>query len=156
MFFIFGTRVKQKEISAGSFYCPHCRTQRAYKLMQVGQYFSLYFIPLFRIKDLGQHVVCQHCQQAYKPEVLNMKIPVEQTLTARDRLVLSIRKELEEGMPVHMMKRKLLSQKMDELSVDQYVGEALKGKIISCNECGFEYISGVQRCLNCNSELPQL
>lgn len=153
MFFIFGTRVRQKEISSGNFYCPHCRTQRAYKLMSVGQYFSLYFIPIFRIQDLGQQVVCQHCQQGYKPEVLNMKAPISQNLTARDRLVLSIRRELEEGMPVHMMKRKLISQKMDEPSVEQYVGEALDGKTINCNECGFEYIAGLAKCLNCNSEL---
>ncbi|MBI9050924.1 MAG: zinc-ribbon domain-containing protein [Anaerolineaceae bacterium] len=121
--------------------------------MQVGQYFSLYFIPLFRIKDLGQYVVCQHCEQSYKPEVLNMKVPVEQILTARDRLVLSIQKELQEGMPVHMMKRKLISQKMDEPTTEQYVSEALDGKTISCTECGFEYIAGVQRCLNCDREL---
>jgi hypothetical protein len=121
--------------------------------MQRGQYFSLYFIPVFRIKDLGQAVVCQHCEQAFDPVVLTRKAPIEQTLSARDRLILSIRKELEEGMPVHMMKRKLISQKMDEPSVDHYVGEALDGKVVTCKECGFEYIAGVERCLNCNREL---
>ena len=153
MFVVFGTKNRYKEISSGSFFCPHCNTNREYKLMQRGQYFSLYFIPVFRIKDLGQVVVCQHCEQAFDPVVLTRKAPVEQNLTARDRLILSIRKELIDGMPVHMMKRKLQGQKIDELTVDQFVKEALAGNVVTCSECGFEYIAGVSRCLNCNSEL---
>jgi hypothetical protein len=69
---IWGSRGREKEMSSGQFYCPKCATLRPYKFKRVGKYFTLYFIPLFETKKLGEYVECQHCHQTFNPEVLNL------------------------------------------------------------------------------------
>jgi hypothetical protein len=150
MFFIFGLNDRQKEISSGSFTCPHCGAIRNYKLMHAGRYFSLYFLPIFKVKDLGEYVACQTCKHIYQPEVLNQKFP-----SAEDRLVASVRTELESGLPLHMMVQKLVSQGMGQTTADQLVQRAVGADKITCTQCGFAYINGVQRCYNCGSQFTQ-
>ena len=41
-----------------------------YELKEVGKYFTLYFIPIVKTKDLGGYVECQTCLQTFYPEVL--------------------------------------------------------------------------------------
>ncbi len=150
MIFIGGLSDRQKEVSSGSFTCPHCGVPRPYKLMKAGRYFSLYFIPLFRTKDLGEYVQCQHCQRTFDPQVLSYK-----GLSATERLEQEIRKELQSGMPLHMMVEKLISQHMDRTTADLYVKRAAGGQTVTCTQCKFDYLHGVERCLNCGSELNQ-
>jgi hypothetical protein len=148
MIFIGGLSDRQKEVSSGSFTCPHCGVPRPYKLMKSGRYFSLYFIPLFRTKDLGEYVQCQVCQRMFDPQVLSYKGP-----SASERLVQDIRKELQTGMPLHMMVEKLVNQKMDRNTAELYVKQAAAGETVTCAQCKFVYLHGVERCLNCGSTL---
>jgi len=148
--FIFGLKDRQKEVSSGSFTCPHCGVPRPYKLIQAGRYFSLYFIPIFRTKDLGQYVHCQHCQHMYDLQVLTYKAP-----NPSERLTQEIRKELQSGMPLHMMVEKLIARQMDRTTADAYVHQAAENKTVTCSKCKFVYLLGVDRCLNCGSVLAK-
>jgi hypothetical protein len=69
---IFGSRNRIKEVARGVFLCPFCRSRQPYVLKRAGQYFTLYFIPLFQIKNLGEFVECQNCAKTFNPEVLNL------------------------------------------------------------------------------------
>ncbi len=148
MIFIGGLSDRQKEVSSGSFTCPHCGIPRPYKLMQAGRYFNLYFIPIFRTKDLGQYVQCQICQRNFDPQVLTYKAP-----SASERLEQEIRQELQSGMPLHMMVEKLIAQKMDRTTAELYVKRASEGETKTCTQCSFVYLHGVERCLNCGTSL---
>ena len=148
MFFIAGLADRQKEINSGSFNCPNCGVPRPYKLMRNGRYISLYFIPLLRVKDLGEYVECQVCKHLYKPEVLNYQAP-----SADERLVQSVRDELANGLPLHMMVQKLIAQGIDQPTAEQLVQRACNGNEIPCSQCGFVYLKGVKRCFNCGNSL---
>jgi transcription elongation factor Elf1 len=74
---IWGSRGREKVLSSGQFYCPKCNTMRPYKLKSVGRYFTLYFIPLFQTKKVGEYVECQFCHQAFKSEILDYRLPVQ-------------------------------------------------------------------------------
>ncbi|MEP7288690.1 MAG: zinc-ribbon domain-containing protein [Chloroflexota bacterium] len=72
---IFGSRNRTVKKAAGEFFCPKCRAVRLYQLKKVAQYFTLYFIPIFPIKQLGEYVECEFCKTTYRPEVLNLNRP---------------------------------------------------------------------------------
>ncbi len=67
---IFGTKGRIKEVGSGQFVCPRCRAMRLYKRKHAARYFTLYFIPVFKIKDLGEFVECQTCGGTFQTAVL--------------------------------------------------------------------------------------
>lgn len=75
MIVIWGSRTRIIELGTGYFFCPRCNTKRWYVHKRAARYFTLYFIPLFQTRNLGEYIECGHCNQTYKPEVLNYKPP---------------------------------------------------------------------------------
>ncbi|WP_341366536.1 TerB family tellurite resistance protein [Yoonia sp. BS5-3] len=71
-FIIWGWRGRQREVGAGEFYCPDCRDRRGYRLVAVARWFTLYWIPLFKTKELGQFVECTTCKSTFNERVLEM------------------------------------------------------------------------------------
>ena len=145
---IWGSKGREIELASGQFYCPKCDASRPYKRKRIARYFTLYFIPLFQIENLGEAVECQICRQAYKPEILNYTPPSHE-----ERLLLVIRGELDSGTPIHMVQRKLVNSGMDEdaaqKAVDLAVGDVRK----TCQKCGYSYRETVARCSNCSDLL---
>ena len=145
---IWGTRGRQIEISSGQFHCPKCDTTRPYKRKRVAQYFTLFFIPLFQIKNLGEFIECQFCHQSYKPEVLSYKPP-----SPAERLLVTVRKELETGTPIHMVQQKLIANGVDQESAKKLTDLATGGVQVTCSKCGFTYLGTIKLCTNCGSSL---
>lgn len=69
---IYGRKSREIEVASGQFHCPKCDDQRPYIHKQVARYFTLFFIPLFKINTLGEYVECQTCRRAFKPEILGL------------------------------------------------------------------------------------
>jgi hypothetical protein len=67
---IWGWRALTKTVSRGNFFCPDCGQQQAYSRRLVRRFFTLYFIPLFPTKTLGEYIECDVCKNAYKDKVL--------------------------------------------------------------------------------------
>ncbi|SHF85226.1 RDD family protein [Pedobacter caeni] len=67
MLVIFGTKPVGTTIQQGSFSCPNCRTERNYLLKRYKNYFTLFFIPLIPMKDLGDSAECLVCRKSYVP-----------------------------------------------------------------------------------------
>jgi hypothetical protein len=72
---IWGSKNRQQTVTSGQFFCPKCATERQYKHVRVSRYFTLYFIPLFSTKALGEYVECQQCGQTYSLDVLKLVPP---------------------------------------------------------------------------------
>jgi hypothetical protein len=68
---IIGCRTRLKEVGMGRFHCPACKSTQTYRRKRMTQYFTLYFIPIFPMGSLGEHVQCQRCRRAWRPEVLD-------------------------------------------------------------------------------------
>lgn len=69
-FLVWGFRGRNKKMSEGEFYCPDCGTYRIYFLMMVKRWFTLYWIPLFPTKELGEFAECQSCKSTFNKGVL--------------------------------------------------------------------------------------
>lgn len=70
---IWGSKGREIEESSGTFHCPECKRETSYTLKRLGQYFTLYFIPLFQTKELAKFVECSECKTQFKPEVLEYR-----------------------------------------------------------------------------------
>src|SRR5438045_828816 len=101
---IWGSTGREKELASGRFYCPQCDSEQPYQHVRYSRYFTLYFIPLFPMENLGECIKCQSCQQTYKMEVLDYKPP-----TDAERLLIAVRADLESGTPLQMAQRKLIN-----------------------------------------------
>lgn len=67
---IWGSRGITSSLAKGLFHCPQCEQQRSYDHKKVRRFFTLYFIPLIPLENLGEYVECQFCKGTYKEEVL--------------------------------------------------------------------------------------
>jgi hypothetical protein len=82
---IYGHKSREIDIASGQFNCPKCDAQRPYVHKRVARYFTLFFIPLFKTKTLGEYVECQVCRRAFKPEILGLVSFEESGTDARVR-----------------------------------------------------------------------
>ena len=106
MIIIFGNKVRYKTLSTGQFYCPQCKAQRDYELRQGRNWFSIYFIPIIPLNQLGEFVTCLTCGTNFQQEVLAMPIPSN---TPLDRMTREARADLDGGTPIEMARQKLIN-----------------------------------------------
>jgi hypothetical protein len=132
MIIIWGSTGREIEIDRGDFHCPACGRKQPYKQVQVARYFTLYFIPLFKTRELGQYVKCLMCKQAFTTDVLDNYSPPSALL------IRSVRRELDSGASMLEAKKKLLAAGLDEQVADKVVvaagGAELSMPCPSCRE----------------------
>lgn len=150
---IWGTRGRETEIGTGTFYCPKCDNQRPFTRKKVGSYFTLFFVPLFEIKKLGEYLQCAECNTTFKPEVLSIK-----ALTPEQRHVLTVKRDLESGTPHQMAQTKLINAGIDTKAAAQIVNQASPAEMRECDVCHLTFIAGITKCSNCGGQLslPQI
>ncbi len=67
---IWGSRGRLIKKGEGNFFCPNCKEDRDYILKRSASYFTLFWVPLFQIKNHGEFVECQHCESSYQSNIL--------------------------------------------------------------------------------------
>ena len=72
MFLIFGWRTIAQTISSGEFSCPGCGQDQLYETKSYRRWFTLFFIPVIPLNDLGEAVVCTACESEYEIGVLSI------------------------------------------------------------------------------------
>ena len=145
---IFGTRERNVELDSGQFYCSQCDATRPYKRYRAATYFTLFFIPLFRVQDRGEYVECQVCQHRFRPEALAGQPP-----SPIERLLAPTRADLESGTPVQMAQQKLINASVDVNTARTIVDRALGPGRVSCLSCGLSYHERMRHCSSCGAPL---
>ncbi|MBN9522750.1 zinc-ribbon domain-containing protein [bacterium] len=145
---IWGSRGREIEQRSGQFHCPQCDNEQEYRLYRVATYFTLYFIPLFETEHHGNYVKCGGCRGQYKPEVLDYKPP-----SAAERMILSVRADLESGTPVEMTRTKLVNAGLQENTADEVVALAAGDDRLRCAACNLSFVRSVPRCAACGGGL---
>ncbi len=70
---IWGSRTRFSTTDEGVFYCPAERGNRPFQKTMAKRWFTLYFIPVFPTKELGEVVECQMCQGQFNTGVLDLR-----------------------------------------------------------------------------------
>ena len=71
MFVIFGIALRTKQLGSGSFLCPLEKEQKGYRHIGQSEWFSLFFIPILKVRDGQSYVECQSCGSRYPASVLD-------------------------------------------------------------------------------------
>jgi transcription elongation factor Elf1 len=150
---IFGTSNRFKTVQSGTFYCPHCQTTRNYELKQGKRYFSLYFVPLIPMGDLGQFVECQTCHLTFHPDILNLKQPAPK-LTLADQLN-AVKGRLLDGAPVEYVVRDLNSAGLDRDVALNLVNASVGSGRKFCRNCNLSYAPNIASCAECGGTLTE-
>ncbi len=149
MFFILGARDRTIEVAAGYFFCPACGRLRRYTRRRLARYFTLYFLPIFQLEALGEMIQCQACQGTYRVEDLERAA----RLVTDAELLKAVKAELQRGLPIHRLQRRLLDDGMDRGDVARIVDQASHGQQRTCPHCQFSYLASVRYCTNCGCAL---
>jgi hypothetical protein len=150
---IFGTKPRMKTIGSGTFYCPRCQTNRQYELKQGKNYFTLYFVPIFPVGDLGELVECQTCHMTFKSDVLKLKPPTPKADLAS--MLNSVKSNLEGGQSVEYLLRDLVSAGLERDIALNMVKSAIGEQRRQCPNCGLTYAANVNTCSECNVSLNE-
>lgn len=78
---IYGTRTSESTIGQGGFDCPRCRTPQGFRHVVMKRWFTLYFIPVIPLGQVGEQVECLGCCSRFAPEVA-IGLPGTETLSA--------------------------------------------------------------------------
>lgn len=150
---IFGTKAKFETISQGKFYCPHCQAQRGYALKRGKKYFSLYFIPIFPMGELGEFVECNTCGITYAPAVLTRKVSKPQPDAVR--LLNTIKRQLDNGIALEYVIRDLTSEGLDRDVADNLINTVSGEGRKRCPDCELTYVANVAQCQECGTALVE-
>ena len=67
---IFGLRVFYRTMAQGMFYCRRCGGDREYRHRAGRRWFTVFFLPIIPLNQVGEHVQCTTCRTRYVTEVL--------------------------------------------------------------------------------------
>jgi predicted nucleic acid-binding Zn ribbon protein len=150
---IFGTRPRMKTIGSGTFYCPKCQTTRNYERKQGKNYFTLYFVPIFPVGDLGEFIECQTCHTTFETDVLKLKPPPPKL--DLPTMLNGLKFNLESGQPVEYILRDLVSAGLERDIALNNIKTAIGDQRRHCPKCGLSYATNVNVCSECNEPLGE-
>ena len=151
---IFGTKAKYKTIGSGQFFCPHCQKTRNYEHKHAKNYFSLYFIPIIPLNDIGDFIECQSCRMTYKQEVLDFKPSKPQPDAAR--MLNAIKANLEKGRSIEYVISDLTAEGLDRDIAGNMVTMVIGDSRVVCPECDLTYAASVKSCPDCQAMLQRI
>jgi uncharacterized tellurite resistance protein B-like protein len=68
---IWGSKARMSAEGGGRFFCPHCDVERAYFDQKVQTYFTMLYVPVFKVGKSSGFIECKTCKSTYAREVLS-------------------------------------------------------------------------------------
>jgi RNase P subunit RPR2 len=148
---IFGFGSRTRKTGSGQFTCPRCGVPRSYTQKKARRYFTLYFIPLIPLGELGEFIECDVCHTAYQSAVLTYKAkPAPRDLAAQ---LNDLKYVLEGGTSVEYALRDLTAAGLDREVARESVRAAIGTARRVCPQCQLHYAVNVSTCKECGTIL---
>ncbi|WP_242901672.1 hypothetical protein [Actinomadura terrae] len=80
MLLVFGLTAVFRTVSDGTFHCPHCGGDRAYRRRSGRRWLTVFFVPLVPLWRLGQAAECRTCRRRFPVSAL--RTPTAQQMAA--------------------------------------------------------------------------
>jgi hypothetical protein len=111
---------KSQKLFASEFFCPNCRTIRAYHLKPMSEEISLAPLPFKGVNEPSDVIECRTCGTAFDPDILLRSI---QSLF---KLAGTTRYQLDKGISPGFLKLQLISEGLNENFAEQLISLALQ------------------------------
>lgn len=72
MLVIIGIRPITRTTRRGVFECPECAAPRPFARQRVQRRFTVFFVSMLPLDDLGEYIECQHCRCTFRTSVLEI------------------------------------------------------------------------------------
>ena len=181
IFIIFGANTRFKTVDEGEFYCPYENATRHYERKKAALWVTLYFLPLFPIKQQDEVIECRSCGRTYNVDVLDNPAryqhlrqqqmqwqgqpgtksrfePDFEPRTTRTqgqadpvKLVNNMKARLQDGTPIEYIVRDLTAAGFDRDVVLQMINAQIGSERRYCPDCGLTYAPNVSQCPECGS-----
>jgi transcription elongation factor Elf1 len=148
---IFGTKVRKKTIKSGQFFCPRCGTSRPYNHQKGTRYFTLYFIPIIPMGEMGEFIECGVCGNMFQLDVLKIKQPQPRADLAG--MLNTLKTRLDGGVPIEYAVRDLTAVGLELDMARKAVDNAIGTQRNVCKACGLTYSPAVITCTECHGIL---
>jgi uncharacterized paraquat-inducible protein A len=112
------------------------------------QYFTLFFLPLFKTGSTGQYVQCLGCGREYTTAALRVRPP-----TQFASLVISVREDLDAGKPIQTVRKRLQNTGIPAERINEIIHQALGDTLGVCESCNLSYSATLARCPRCGNDL---
>lgn len=71
MLLIFGTKIRERILQVVLFACPQCGVDRQGARVSLRRWFTLFFLPIVPLGELGEAVRCDTCRRMFDTDVLD-------------------------------------------------------------------------------------
>ena len=149
---IIGVKDRARTVDHGTFTCPHCQSTRPFEKKRSKLYFSLFFVPILPLKELGEFIECQHCMTRYSVDILTRPHPS----SAIKHRIPAVKADLESGTPLEMARQKLINEGYAPGFAGDLVEEAVGDHRQHCPDCRLTYSANNTFCAVCGGRLSPL
>ena len=139
---IFGSRGLTSVVETGQFNCPQCGTPQEFRLKQVRNFFTLYFIPLIPLDIAGRYIECGSCRGTFEEEMKTYDPAQERIEMQTQMLRVMIMAALADG-GVDDIERAEIKRQFLELSELPVADETLNREIAMATSAGADLNSYV-------------
>lgn len=110
---IWGSRGLTSTVSEGQFNCPKCSAKKTYRMRQVRNFFTLYFIPVIPLNVAGRYAECTSCSGTFAEEILSYDPEAEKAKTHEQLLRVMVMAALADGNVSEEERQAIKKQYMD-------------------------------------------
>ncbi|TDB75592.1 hypothetical protein E1264_39675 [Actinomadura sp. KC216] len=125
MLLVFGLTAVFRTVSEGTFHCPQCGGDRAYRRRTGRRWLSVFFVPMVPLWRLGEAVTCRTCRGRFRVSAL--RTPTSQqmaeTLAAGMRAAAAL--VLRAGDPADAAARARAAETVTGYGEPEYDGDAI-------------------------------
>ncbi|GAA4229493.1 hypothetical protein GCM10022254_22100 [Actinomadura meridiana] len=125
MLLVFGLTAVFRTVSEGTFHCPRCGGDRAYRRRAGRRWISVFFVPVVPLWRLGEAVVCRTCRVRFPPSALRTPTALEmvEALAAAMRAAAAL--VLRSGDPADAAARARAAVTVTGYGEPEYDGDAI-------------------------------
>jgi hypothetical protein len=144
-----GISDRDRLVKSGTFVCPNCKMQRYCTHRRIESWFSLFFVPLFRLEGVAEYLKCRDCRHSFELPELRPFLP------RGGHLASDLRVELRSGASIEGVERRLVESGVDRETARSVVGEIVGDRRRSCPHCLLTYQGSVAACWECGRPLVE-
>ncbi len=139
---IYGSRGITSVVETGQFNCPQCESPREFRLKQVRNFFTLYFIPLIPLDVAGRFLECGSCRGTFDEKIRSYDPAQEQLEMQSQMLRVMVMAALADG-GVDDIERAEIKRQFLELFESDVTDETLNDEIAMATSSGADLNSYV-------------
>jgi len=149
MVYLYGTSERDRLLKSGAFRCPNCRKNRYCTNRIIESWFSLFFVPLYRLDIITEYSKCLDCRHSFKGPGMVPFLPRGGYLAS------DLKVELRSGASIEGVEGRLVDSGVDRETAQSVIRGMVGDRLQFCQPCRLTYQMDVVACWECRRPLSE-